>query len=429
MYCFSCGTHPSCREIPISFVQQYQAAFAVGAALSPTSLGFSAQLLGEVGQLTTPIGQLICTAAVIDDVLSLLLLAEVQALGDENPEWHDYAVPVLASVGSVSVGGLAAVYISSKAEPLGVWLSYLNKKNSSNDNGRLSSSPARRAEVAIGTARQGGQDLSPSVHRSPQVVDEPAAAADLGQTLVDTTTVPLEPGVFSTPAAVAVSPTLYGGDAGRQGDAGSVRRGDRALLTMVLAFSLVFAYLSSLVGTSDLLGCFLGGLAFSGVPGIQTIWARQMKRYSRWGARLFFSATVAFSVPSVYKDGGLLRVKPFWKGLILTVAAIVGKLVVGFYAGPPLTLSGFLKLGWAMNGRGEFSFFIAQEARDEGILTTEDYSAVVWALLLSSIAAPVFFRRVLAKDNDDVNDAHSNHRRKKNGEEELAGGGSTTAVR
>ncbi|CAN0484591.1 unnamed protein product [Ectocarpus sp. 12 AP-2014] len=64
----------------------WKAAFAVGAALSPTSLGFSAQLLGEVGQLTTPIGQLICTAAVIDDVLSLLLLAEVQALGDENPE-------------------------------------------------------------------------------------------------------------------------------------------------------------------------------------------------------------------------------------------------------------------------------------------------------------------------------------------------------
>ncbi|CAM9581064.1 unnamed protein product, partial [Hapterophycus canaliculatus] len=79
--------------------------------------------------------------------------------------------------------------------------------------------------------------------------------------------------------------------------------------------------------------------------------ARKMKRYSQWGARLFFSSTVAFSVPSIYKDGGLLRPEPFWKGLVLTVAAIVGKLVVGFYAGPPLTLAGFLKLGWAMNGR------------------------------------------------------------------------------
>ena len=58
----------------------------MGAALSPTSLGFTAQLLGEVGELATPIGQLICTAAVIDDVLSLLLLAEVQALGYEDPK-------------------------------------------------------------------------------------------------------------------------------------------------------------------------------------------------------------------------------------------------------------------------------------------------------------------------------------------------------
>lgn len=124
----------------------------------------------------------------------------------------------------------------------------------------------------------------------------------------------------------------------------------------------------------------------------------QMKRYSHWGARLFFSATVAFSVPSIYKDGGLLRVKPFWKGLILTAAAVAGKLAVGLFAGPPLTLSGFYKLGWAMNGRGEFSFFIAEAANEKGILTAEDYSAVVWALLLSSIAAPIAFRRVLAAD-------------------------------
>lgn len=43
-------------------------------------------MLGEVGELTSPIGQLICTAAVIDDVLSLLLLAEVQVLGEDDPK-------------------------------------------------------------------------------------------------------------------------------------------------------------------------------------------------------------------------------------------------------------------------------------------------------------------------------------------------------
>eukprot|EP00752_Nemacystus_decipiens_P016265 g14545.t1 len=361
----------------------WKAALAVGAALSPTSLGFSAQLLGEVGQLTTPIGQLICTAAVIDDVLSLLLLAEVQALGDDNPKWYDYAVPILASVGSVILGSLAAVLISSKTEPLGAWLSSLN----GTINGEI---PAcEQSQTVVGMMTRHRQE-----HRSPEkhLADN---AVGRGPVDVEVTTIPLQVGA-TTAAAATIAAARDGGSS----SAGLVGRGDRVLLAMVLAFSLLFAYLSSLVGSSDLLGCFLGGLAFSGVPGVQKVWARQMKRYSQWGARLFFSATVAFSVPSIYKDGGLLRLRPFWKGLVLTVAAIVGKLVVGLYAGPPLTTSGFLKLGWAMNGRGEFSFFIAQEASDERIVTTEEYSAVVWALLLSSFAAPVFFRRVLTKEEN-----------------------------
>ena len=120
-----------------------------------------------------------------------------------------------------------------------------------------------------------------------------------------------------------------------------------------------------------------------------------MKRFSQWGSRLFFSVTVAFTVPSLYHDGGLFSVGPFWKGLVLTVAAIVGKLAVGVFAGPPLTVLGFLKLGWAMNGRGEFAFLIAEEASDKGVLSPEDYSAVLWALLLTALATPIAFRRVL----------------------------------
>lgn len=100
---------------------------------------------------------------------------------------------------------------------------------------------------------------------------------------------------------------------------------------------------------------------------------------------------------------------------------------------PPPSLR--LCLFWTTS-RGEFSFFIAQEASDEGILTTEEYSAVVWALLLSSFAAPVFFRRVLTKEegtNDNNTnggggiDLHtSNHSRER--EHEGDGGGVVTAA-
>ena len=83
---------------------------------------------------------------------------------------------------------------------------------------------------------------------------------------------------------------------------------------------------------------------------------------------------------------------------MLTVAAVLGKLAVGVFAGSPLTMAGFLKVGWAMNGRGEFSFFIAESANRRDILTAENFSAVVLALLLSSVMAPIGFRRALMVD-------------------------------
>ena len=66
--------HISISEYMYLFVFQ-------GAALAPTSLGFSAKLLTtEVNQLSTPIGQMICGAAVIDDFLALRLLSDIKVI-------------------------------------------------------------------------------------------------------------------------------------------------------------------------------------------------------------------------------------------------------------------------------------------------------------------------------------------------------------
>ena len=79
-------------------------ALAAGAALAPTSLGFSAQLLTEMNQRETASGQFICTAAVMDDVLSLLLLSEIQALQSSGTTTWEIVRPLLASIGSIVVG-------------------------------------------------------------------------------------------------------------------------------------------------------------------------------------------------------------------------------------------------------------------------------------------------------------------------------------
>lgn len=100
--------------------EHWKTSLAAGAALAPTSLGFSAQLLNEKNQLHTVAGQLICTAAVIDDVLSLLLLAEVKALQNiENP-WN-WIAPIVASIGSIVIGTLLTLYASSYVQCIHEW--------------------------------------------------------------------------------------------------------------------------------------------------------------------------------------------------------------------------------------------------------------------------------------------------------------------
>ena len=56
-----------------------QAALAVGCTLAPTSMGIALNVLKQAKMLNTPTGQLIIAAAVLDDVIALLLLSELQA--------------------------------------------------------------------------------------------------------------------------------------------------------------------------------------------------------------------------------------------------------------------------------------------------------------------------------------------------------------
>jgi len=70
-------------------------AFAIGAAIAPTSLGVVAKLLKEKNELSTPLGQVISMAAVFDDVLSLILLSFIQQLANSKATTWDLASPIV----------------------------------------------------------------------------------------------------------------------------------------------------------------------------------------------------------------------------------------------------------------------------------------------------------------------------------------------
>mmetsp|Transcript_12442 Transcript_12442/g.34930 ORF Transcript_12442/g.34930 Transcript_12442/m.34930 type:complete len:706 (-) Transcript_12442:427-2544(-) len=91
------------------FVLPMKEALAVGASLAPTSMGISLKVLNEGKVLNTPIGQLIIAAAVIDDVIALVLLSELEAL--ENPTPSNFIIPIASSLAFIFGVGSIAVFV------------------------------------------------------------------------------------------------------------------------------------------------------------------------------------------------------------------------------------------------------------------------------------------------------------------------------
>lgn len=88
-------------------------------------------------------------------------------------------------------------------------------------------------------------------------------------------------------------------------------------------------------------------------------------------------------------------------------AGIVGKVLAGIalkkrWVVGIISLE-FIVLGWAMVGRGEFAFLVAQTLKEtefqdtgETFISDEGFGVAVWALLLATIIAPIAFGFVLA---------------------------------
>jgi len=83
---------------------------AIGACFAPTSMGIALNVLKKARILNTPTGQLIIAAAILDDVLALVILTEIQALSDPTP--MKILLPLIVSpVLIIGIGYLAIRWI------------------------------------------------------------------------------------------------------------------------------------------------------------------------------------------------------------------------------------------------------------------------------------------------------------------------------
>eukprot|EP00943_MAST-04B_sp_MAST-4B-sp1_P001754 g1754.t1 len=153
-------------------------------------------------------------------------------------------------------------------------------------------------------------------------------------------------------------------------------------ISLLVFLSLLFGFLNVLVGSSDLLGVFTAGLIVSHTfkaEIIQTVYNESIYgELTKVGTSLFFACTIGFSFPFM---NGMFLPESLLKGLGLLFVALIGKMPTGLIGAKPLEFKSAMRFSAAMNGRGEFSFLIAKEAKDTNVISNIDYAASVWGIL------------------------------------------------
>ena len=276
----------------------------LGAALTATSVGITARVLSDLGHLKTDESQVILGAAVLDDILGLVLLTVVSAIA---------AGERLTAGGVAKIFGLAFGFVA--------------------------------AAVLIGSV------LAPRLIR---------AVAGL--------------------------------------------RVHKALFFASIMFAFGMAYLADLAGSALIIGAFAAGLVLARTDRGRDI-EHEIYDVAQFFIPIFFvSVGAAVDLKAISPFDAATR-PYFMVGVLLTLVAIIGKLLAGFAAfGRPLRK---IVIGVGMVPRGEVGLIFAQIGLSAGLLTSGLYSSVALMVMVTTFVAPPALRALLAKTRGPAEDADS----------------------
>ena len=181
-----------------------------------------------------------------------------------------------------------------------------------------------------------------------------------------------------------------------------------SLLLLLFGFATALTTCAAAARTTALLGCFMAGVSFASVPGSVDAWDFAMPRLTAWTSRLFF-ASIGFAVPVA----ALFQTQAVAYGMLLSCVAVASKVFTGLWDCTPQKWA----VGWAMVGRGELGFVMAEEGYKSGLTSKLTFAVTVWALLVATLLSPIAFRSALpaAPANESTEGAGGDARNKDQG--------------
>ena len=166
------------------------------------------------------------------------------------------------------------------------------------------------------------------------------------------------------------------------------------LLVSFLTFAFFLAYLAQIVGSAALIGAFAAGLLLEETEQQHTL-ETQLRPVADIFTPIFF-VSVGASV-------NLFALSPFDPAtrtmfgfaVLLTVVAVISKLVAGFGANPKEASR--MVVGVGMLARGEVGLIFAGVGLTSGVLNPGLYAALVTAVMVTTLMAPPWLRHALTK--------------------------------
>jgi len=173
-------------------------------------------------------------------------------------------------------------------------------------------------------------------------------------------------------------------------------RGEGVLLASAVAFCFILAFFAHVFGLATIIGAFIAGLAIGdehirpfrgrGIAGNQEDDVVELRKHmsplSDVLVPIFF-VLMGFQV----RLEALFDTRAVGFVVLLTIAAIVGKIVCGFAA--PGSIRQRLTVGIGMLPRGEVGLIFAAIGRGLGVIGDATFSAIVVIVLISTLMTPL----------------------------------------
>ncbi|KAF9976262.1 hypothetical protein BGZ73_008904 [Actinomortierella ambigua] len=378
-------------------------AVASGASLASTSIAIAVTMMKQQAILDTALGTLITTAAMLDDVVSLVLLGIVSSLGGgsgsegSKSEIQPMTVvqPVLASLGIILVGvagcAIVAKIMSRRAATSTDELPQSMDKKTFMETGAT----VRNEEVSVYHSESMAEDVRMEVvrHKDEDTKDD-------------------------TRHRITTSTVAEGSHTEREVSSSCLQRiKSRALnfyvkygptleLTGMVFVGFGYSILAEYLGSSRLLGAFVAGVFFSAFEGLCHRYEKQIAHKVQSVMSAVFFATIGFAIPLTK----ILEPVLFGWGVVYTVIAVLSKMMTMIAV--PARMSSQKKenpeggmsgsrynarwiVGTAMIARGELGLLMVQQAQMQGVMSQTVMVITTWSIVLSTLVGVGAFSVVM----------------------------------